>query len=652
MNEVPDTELISAYLDGELTADEQFRVEKMLAVSPEARQLFEELRALGTTLQNLPQQKLDEDFSLRVLETAERRMLTASDSKGDAREQDRAKPAAGRAAETLKPWWRGISWHGMLSRRALVWSGIVVVAALMLHFMSQPEHRVPERIAMTVEDKTDPPKSAAAPGGERAAAPHGISGGGWRNSDEGRRGPDDNQATAGAPAKDASAKEEAVRALGDEAKRPESLVHEDFGRKGGEKSDDVGITQNLDGKNRGLGRDEDGTDGPGAPSVADSLTMNKKLAEAKPEAAAVPATTTASPFPANEPALGSAPVAGVRSTGIVAKSDSAPRDETVREKAEAEARKDGHNFANAAGGRGGNRVQNGQVGENSPPVLVVSLDISLTAARQKTFESLLKRLDMVDMQDPVAARRGHSGGYVQQNSLRAATPRGTANRQTDSLNIGQDQENLALQSATGDAFNSEAPTTEGQRLSAPKKAADNDRPGANAQQRPGGQIIGNVPRAGSPRQIVYDVDATSAQVFEVLLQIAQKREVFSPPMIQSTARANDNNEVTPSKPADPARQQVVEATKAAADATNEQGEKEESLYAAKPRPAKSGVGTFAMQRKPAERQEAKQAPAVATRRVRFALQVVDPWPKARASAVELAPADPAPAVLPAAPAKQ
>ena len=45
MNDVPDTELLSAYLDGELTADEQVRVEQILAASAEARQLLEELRA-------------------------------------------------------------------------------------------------------------------------------------------------------------------------------------------------------------------------------------------------------------------------------------------------------------------------------------------------------------------------------------------------------------------------------------------------------------------------------------------------------------------------------------------------------------------------------------------------------------------------------
>ncbi len=135
MNEVPDTEWFSAYLDGELTADEQLRVEKMLAASPEARQLLEEFRALGTTLQNLPPRKLGEDLSRQVLEAAERRMLAASDSQGDAREQERAKPAASRAAETLKPRWREISRHGLPSLRALAWSGIAVAVAFLLSFM-------------------------------------------------------------------------------------------------------------------------------------------------------------------------------------------------------------------------------------------------------------------------------------------------------------------------------------------------------------------------------------------------------------------------------------------------------------------------------------------------------------------------------------
>ena len=96
MNQFPDTELFSAYLDGELTAEEQVRVEQVLATSPAARQLLEELRALGGTLQSLPQEKLDEDLSERVLQLAERRMLLPDAAAGD-------KPSAGRAAETLSP---------------------------------------------------------------------------------------------------------------------------------------------------------------------------------------------------------------------------------------------------------------------------------------------------------------------------------------------------------------------------------------------------------------------------------------------------------------------------------------------------------------------------------------------------------------------
>ena len=156
MNDVPDTELFSAYLDGELTADEQVRVEQVLAASPQARQLLEELRALGSTLQGLPQEKLDEDLSSRVLEVAERRMLMPDDPG--------SKPSTGRAAEALKeppvdsigrlgqiqqgkPVWREISWRGMFSRRALIWSGVVVATAIIISLNSPPPPKVHRDLA-------------------------------------------------------------------------------------------------------------------------------------------------------------------------------------------------------------------------------------------------------------------------------------------------------------------------------------------------------------------------------------------------------------------------------------------------------------------------------------------------------------------------
>ena len=64
--------LISAYLDDELTVDERAHVERLLANSPDARQLLEELRALRGGLQELPQHRLEIDFAQRVLQKAER----------------------------------------------------------------------------------------------------------------------------------------------------------------------------------------------------------------------------------------------------------------------------------------------------------------------------------------------------------------------------------------------------------------------------------------------------------------------------------------------------------------------------------------------------------------------------------------------------
>jgi len=118
MSDVPENELLSAYLDGELTADEQAHVEKLLADNPQARQLLDELRALSATLQSLPQYKLGEDISQQVLRVAERRMLTGT--------SDLPQPAK----QPAEP--RESRLRHMLSRRALVWSGLAVGIAVVL----------------------------------------------------------------------------------------------------------------------------------------------------------------------------------------------------------------------------------------------------------------------------------------------------------------------------------------------------------------------------------------------------------------------------------------------------------------------------------------------------------------------------------------
>jgi hypothetical protein len=79
-DDLPDNELLSVYLDGELTADERAQVEYMLATNPAAGKLLADLRSLGAALKSLPRQKLDENISEKVMQTAKKRMsIQASD---------------------------------------------------------------------------------------------------------------------------------------------------------------------------------------------------------------------------------------------------------------------------------------------------------------------------------------------------------------------------------------------------------------------------------------------------------------------------------------------------------------------------------------------------------------------------------------------
>src|SRR3977135_4293372 len=75
MSHEPQDELISAYLDGELAPDQQAKVKKLLAERSEYRQLYEELLALRSAFQALPQYQVGEDLSRRVIQRAEQELL-------------------------------------------------------------------------------------------------------------------------------------------------------------------------------------------------------------------------------------------------------------------------------------------------------------------------------------------------------------------------------------------------------------------------------------------------------------------------------------------------------------------------------------------------------------------------------------------------
>ncbi len=129
-------ELLSAYIDGELTAEEETRVERLLAAEPRARQLVEELRALSSTLQSLPAYALGEDLSGRVLRRAEREMLA-----------EPARPLP-RFHQVDPPRRRERTvWRRVLRPRNFVWSAAAIAVAVLIMVWERPPERRPGELA-------------------------------------------------------------------------------------------------------------------------------------------------------------------------------------------------------------------------------------------------------------------------------------------------------------------------------------------------------------------------------------------------------------------------------------------------------------------------------------------------------------------------
>jgi len=119
-------ERLSAYLDGELTADEVASVEEHLRDNPESRRLVDELRALRDAMQSLPKHELDNDFSTRVLRKAEREMLADPTVETPLAESPIAQPVAADRPRDMphdNPW------------RRFAWPALVVAVAAMLLLM-------------------------------------------------------------------------------------------------------------------------------------------------------------------------------------------------------------------------------------------------------------------------------------------------------------------------------------------------------------------------------------------------------------------------------------------------------------------------------------------------------------------------------------
>jgi hypothetical protein len=177
MSNVSEHELLSAYVDGELTAAEQARIERLLTADAAARQLVEELRALGSAIKSLPREKLGDDLGPVVLRAAERRMLARDEQRPALKgtvpfssDEDRDSP---RDENRCSPQsvWRELSWRGLLSRRALFWSGAAVVIALLLTWNENRQARPPERQVALAQKEEQVAAAPKADNGRLAAVP-------------------------------------------------------------------------------------------------------------------------------------------------------------------------------------------------------------------------------------------------------------------------------------------------------------------------------------------------------------------------------------------------------------------------------------------------------------------------------------------------
>ena len=151
MNDKIPEELISAYIDGELTSDEQVRVEQALLENPHSRQLLEDLQALHDRLQAIPRSEPSQDYTQQILRRAERAILTGT-STGCGEEATTAVRPANPVAQASQP----------ANLKHLIWASTALAATLMLALLFRSEDRAVYQVsdAGNEQETTSPPTSA------------------------------------------------------------------------------------------------------------------------------------------------------------------------------------------------------------------------------------------------------------------------------------------------------------------------------------------------------------------------------------------------------------------------------------------------------------------------------------------------------------
>lgn len=162
-NQIPE-ELISAYLDGELTSDEQLLVEEALRNDPQSQQLLEDLQSLHDRLQAIPRSEPSRDYTEQILRRAERAILTGS-SETDSSTLTNDAPVH---KSVITP--NTQDSHG--NWKHVIWASTALAATLLLALLLQPDQPVSHQLTDATERQAnqtttaDPHPKATADGNE------------------------------------------------------------------------------------------------------------------------------------------------------------------------------------------------------------------------------------------------------------------------------------------------------------------------------------------------------------------------------------------------------------------------------------------------------------------------------------------------------
>src|SRR6478735_5870349 len=145
-NYEPGDELLSAYLDGELSADERAAIEARLATDPAAQQLLHELRSVSQSVQALPTESLGRDLSEEVIRRAREAKveLVVRGSPDPAPSRDRRSPSTPSSEIPSGDTMPKIRiFH---SKRAWIWASMALAAGLLIMIVQsgdEPAKKLP-----------------------------------------------------------------------------------------------------------------------------------------------------------------------------------------------------------------------------------------------------------------------------------------------------------------------------------------------------------------------------------------------------------------------------------------------------------------------------------------------------------------------------